>query len=114
MQITLFSAIVAAFIIEIYKTLLPSNGQNAAKNPSSTAVRINIVLFISFFLSMMSAVGCALTQQWCDEYKKYAHPRAAPHTRGLVRTYLFQGLEVFQMRGFVYGIHVLLQISVYL
>ncbi len=63
---------------------------------------------------ILSAVGCALTQRWCDEYKKYAHPRAAPHTRGLVRTYLFQGLEVFQMRGFVYGIHVLLQISVYL
>lgn len=42
---TLFSAIVAAFIIEIYKTLLPSNGQNVVDIPPSAAVRINIVLF---------------------------------------------------------------------
>jgi hypothetical protein len=108
----LFSAIVASFIIEIYK-ILP--GQSAAADASpSTAVRINIVLFLSFFLSMMSAVGCALIQQWCDDYKKFAYPRAAPHTRGRVRTYLFRGLKVFQMRRFMYGIHVLLHISVFL
>ena len=96
--------------------LLPggSNGQSIANSPPSNAVRINIVLFLSFFLSMMSAIGCALLQQWCDEYKKFAYPRAAPHTRGRVRTYLFQGLKVFQMRRFMYGIHVLLHIAVFL
>jgi hypothetical protein len=114
LQNTLFSAIVASFIIEIYKTLLPSNGQNPADSPPSTAVRINVVLFLSFFLNMMSVVGCALIQQWCDEYKTFAYPRAAPHTRGRVRTYLFRGLKVFQMRRFMYGVHVLLHISVFL
>ena len=114
LQNTLFSAIIATFIIEIYKTLLPSNGQNAANIPPSIAVRINIVLFLSFFLSMMSAIGCALIQQWCDDYKMFAYPRAAPHTRWRVRTYLFRGLEVFQMRRFMYGLHVLLHISVFL
>jgi hypothetical protein len=116
LQNTLFSAIVAAFIIEIYRMLLPSTDQSATVTDSSqsTAVRINIVLFISFFLSMMSAIGCALIQQWCDEYKKFAYPRAAPHTRGRVRTYLLQGMKVFQMRRFMYGIHVLLHISVFL
>src|SRR6267154_1966553 len=114
-QNTLFSAIVAAFIIEIYRILLPGgNGLNAANGPTWRAVRINIVLFLSFFLSMMSAIGCALIQQWCDEYKKFAYPRAAPHTRGRVRTYLFRGLKAFQMRRFMYGIHVLLHISVFL
>jgi hypothetical protein len=114
LQATLFSSIVALFIIEIYKMLLPSNGQNAANSPPSTALRINIVLFLSFFLSVTSAVGCALVQQWCDDYKKFSSPRAAPHTRGRIRTYLFRGLEVFQMRRFVYGIHVLLHISFFL
>jgi hypothetical protein len=109
----LFSAIIAAFIIEIYKTLLPSNGQNATGIPSN-AVRINIVLFLSFFLSMMNAVGCALILQWCDEYEKFSDPQATLPTSGRVRTYLFQGLEYFQMRRFVYGIHVLLHISVFL
>ena len=114
LQNTLFSAIVAAFIIEIYKTLLPGNGQNAANIPPSIAVRINIVLFLSFFLSIMSAIGSVLVQQWCDDYKKFAYPRAAPHTRGRVRTYLFRGFKLFQMRRFLYGIHVLLHLSVFL
>ena len=113
LQNTLFSAIVASFIIEIYKTIPSTNGQNAADSPSS-ALRINIVLFLSFFLSMMSAVGCALIQQWCYEYLKFAFPRGAPHECGRVRTYLFQGLNVFQLRRFMYGIHVLLHISFFL
>jgi hypothetical protein len=104
---SLFSSIVASFIIEIYKTLQTSN-------PPSSAVRINIVLFLSFFLSIMSAVSCALIQQWCYEYLKFAYPRAAPHDSGRVRTYLFQGLHEFQMGRFMYGTHVLLHLSVFL
>ena len=111
LQNSLFSAIVASFIIEIYKTLKPSNGQDG---PPSSAVRINIVLFLSFFLSVMSAVGCALVQQWCDEYKKFAYPRAAPRTQGCVRTYLYRGLKDFHMMRFMVGIHALLHISVFL
>jgi hypothetical protein len=114
LQAALFSSIVALFIIEIYKTLLPSNGQSAADNPPSNLLRINTLLFLSFFLSVMSAVGCTLIQQWCENYKKFAYPKAAPHTRGRVRTYLFRGLEAFQMRRFVYGIHVLLHCSLFL
>ena len=109
-QNSLFSSIVASFIIEIYKTLQPNNGQNT----TSGALRINIVLFLSFFLSVMSAVGCALVQQWCDEYKKFSNPRAAPHTRGRVRTYLFKGLKDYHMLRFMNGIHALLHISVFL
>ncbi len=62
----------------------------------------------------MSAVSCALIQQWCYEYKKFAYPRAAPHERGRVRTYLLQGLAKFQMIPFMYGTHVLLHTSVFL
>ena len=135
-QNTLFSAIVAAFIIEIYKTLLPPNDKrtvdllsqlvknsnppespvldNQSFKPNPVAIRVNIVLFLSFFLSTMSAVVCALIQQWCYEYLKFAYPRAAPHECGRVRTYLFQGLDKFQMRRFMYGTHVLLHISLFL
>ena len=69
------------------------------------------MLFLSFFLSIISAVTCALVQQWCYEYLKHANPWAAPHDRGRVRTYLYKGLAV---RGFIYGIHALLHISVIL
>jgi hypothetical protein len=61
LQNTLFSAIVASFILETYG-LSDDSGQQAADGPSSMVVRVNIVLFLSFFLSMMSAVGCALIQ----------------------------------------------------
>ena len=62
----------------------------------------------------MSALACTLIQQWCREFTKYASPRAAPHKRGRVRTYLFQGFERFYMRRFMYGVHLLLHASVFL
>jgi hypothetical protein len=114
MQNTLFSAIVAAFIIEIYKTLSSNSSQQTVTIPHGRAIRINIVLFLSFFLSIVSAVACALIQQWCYEYMKFAYPRAPPHERGRVRTYLFQGLNVLPMRRFMYGTHALLHISLIL
>jgi hypothetical protein len=114
MQNTLFSAIIAAFIIEIYKTLSPTNSQPTVTIPQDSAIRINIVLFFSFFLSTMSAVSCTLIQQWCYEYLKFAYPRGAPHERGRVRTYLFQGLDAFQIRIFMYWSHTLLHLSVIL
>ena len=110
LQNSLFSSIVASFIIEIYKNLNPPNGGT----PSRIAVRINIVLFLSFGLSIVSAVSCALIQQWCNEYLMYAFPRGAPHECGRVRTYLFEGLRLFQVRRFMYGTHVFLHASVFL
>jgi hypothetical protein len=105
-------------MIEIYKIIPGQNGdQTSGDQPSPSSnirVRINIVLFLSFFLGMMSAVACALIRQWCDEYMEYAYPRAAPHECGRVRTYLFRGLRQFQMKRFMYGTYVLLHISVFL
>ena len=62
----------------------------------------------------MSVVVCALVKQWCQEYMRDAYPRAPPHKRGRVRTYLFNGLEQFQLKRFIYGVHVVLHISVFL
>ena len=64
----------------------------------------------------MSAVSCAFVQQWCYEYLKLAYPRvgAAPHERGHVRTYLFQGFSQFQVWRFMHGANSLLHISVFL
>jgi hypothetical protein len=75
---------------------------------------MNILMFLSLFFSLMSVLASVLIQQWCREYMKHAYPRAAPHRRGRVRTYLYQGLDQFQLRRFMYGVHVLLHISVFL
>ena len=82
--------------------------------PSVAAIRSNILLLISFFLAMISVLACGLIQQWCYEFMKYSYPRAAPHKRGRVRTYLFQGLNRFYIKRFMYGVHALLHISVFL
>ena len=71
-------------------------------------------MFLSLFLNMISVLAAVLIQQWCREYMKYAYPRVAPHKRGRVRTYLYRGLNQFQMRTFMYGIHVLVHLSVFL
>ncbi|KAN0132737.1 hypothetical protein V8E53_009408 [Lactarius tabidus] len=62
----------------------------------------------------MSILACSLIPQWCSKFMKNSYPNAAPHKRGRVRTYLFQGLNRFRIRTFVYGIDVLLHLSVFL
>ncbi|KAH9959478.1 hypothetical protein BC827DRAFT_1110749, partial [Russula dissimulans] len=140
----LFSAVVSAFIIETYKTLLPDTGsatvalltQLVAQSqlngstsvttsdipstvtqpftPSWTAIRINILMFLSLFLSLTCALMSTMIQQWAREYLQYSQLSAPPQKRGRVRAYLFEGLTKFQMRRMVESIPVLLHISVFL
>ncbi|KAI0290963.1 hypothetical protein BC826DRAFT_955940 [Russula brevipes] len=139
----LFSAVVSAFIIETYKMLLPDNSDTivvlltqlvaqsqpnggtsstipsagpaqAAFKPSAIAIRINILMFLSFFLSLTCALMSTLIQQWAREYLQYSQLSAPPQKRARVRAYLFQGLTKFQMRKMVESIPVLLHISVFL
>jgi hypothetical protein len=137
LQNGLFSAIVASFIVVTYQSLQPDNTQltvdllsQLVAEPNSTqssspsnpqpftppniAIRLNILMFLSLFLNMISVLASVLIQQWCREFMKYAYPRAAPHKRGRVRTYLYRGLNQFQMRTFMYGVHVLVHLSVFL
>jgi len=141
-QTGLFSAVVSAFIIETYKMLLPDNSgttvvlltqlvaqsqpnggtssipsagpAQAAFKPSAIAIRINILMFLSFFLSLTCALMSTLIQQWAREYLQYSQLSAPPQKRARVRAYLFQGLTKFQMRTMVESIPVLLHISVFL
>ncbi|KAI0263031.1 hypothetical protein BC834DRAFT_806930, partial [Gloeopeniophorella convolvens] len=87
----LFSAIVSAFLIETYKTLQPDTGTQTTLllsqliaqsdgRPSSSsfdplqfsvpasAIRVNILMFISLFFSVTSALVSTLVQQWARDY----------------------------------------------
>ncbi|KAI0262303.1 hypothetical protein BC834DRAFT_1002878 [Gloeopeniophorella convolvens] len=122
----LFSAIVASFLIETYKTLQPDTGsetvvllsqlvaQSNASRPapsseadplafdaSNTSVRVNILMFLSLFLSVASALASTLIQQWARDYLQYSQPSAAPHKRGRIRAFMFSGLSQFQMRRLI-------------
>ena len=63
---------------------------------------------------MTSALISTLIRQWAREYLQYSRPSAAPHKRGRVRAYLFAGLSRFHMRRLIYGVPVLLHVSVFL
>ncbi len=71
-------------------------------------------MFLSLFFSVISALVSTLIQQWAREYLQYSQPSTAPHKRGRVRAYLFDGLSKFQMRRLTYGVPVLLHLSVFL
>ncbi|KAI0062746.1 hypothetical protein BV25DRAFT_1838199 [Artomyces pyxidatus] len=143
----LFGAIVTAFIIESYKQLQPpdsgttaavalfahlslqiaasSNGthlpsitlDSSAFRPSSSALRVNILWFLSLSLSLSCALGAALMQQWARRYishTKEAQRAGTVDTQGLIHAYLFLGLRTFRFKAAVEALPALLHASVIL
>jgi hypothetical protein len=114
----LFSATVASFIIESYKQLSPNPSdttnalltqisQQLANNsngtpltsvavqgsqpfkPTASAVRVNVLWFLSLILSLSCALSATLMQQWARRYRELAQRRGAFHRRGRMRAYIF-------------------------
>jgi len=139
----LFSATVAAFIIESYKKLSPDSGditvallaqisqqlagasfetspQNLTASdtssfkPTTTAVRVNILWFLSLVLSLTSALSATLVQQWARRYQEFVQRRGAPHKRARIRAYVFDGVKGTNMYRAVEAMPLLLHISVFL
>ncbi|KAI9457988.1 hypothetical protein BJY52DRAFT_447096 [Lactarius psammicola] len=139
----LFSATVAAFIIESYKLLSPNSGDTtnallaqisgqlvnisngtpltsvAAQSslpfkPTASAVKVNVLWFLSLILSLNCALSATLMQQWARRYRELAQRRGATHRRGRMRAYIFDGLNRFGMAQAVATMPRLLHISVFL
>ncbi|KAI0298892.1 hypothetical protein BC826DRAFT_87947 [Russula brevipes] len=139
----LFSATVAAFIIESYKKLSPDTGTttisllsqisqqlagvspenlpqnltasiNASFEPTTSAVRVNVLWFLSLVLSLTSALSATLVQQWARRYLELTQRRGAPHKRARIRAYLFDGVQGTSMYQAVEAMPLLLHISVFL
>ena len=141
----LFSAIVAAFIIQSYQTLSPadssdktnalltqisqqfvniSNGTPLASvaaqssqqlKPPASAVRVNVLWFLSLVISLNCGLYATLMQQWARQYRELTHDYGAPHKDGGIRAFLFAGLRRFGMlKQVVTPLTGLLHISVFL
>ncbi|KAI0031050.1 hypothetical protein K488DRAFT_21888, partial [Vararia minispora EC-137] len=135
----LFSATVAAFLIDSYKNLQPNpaeqtvvllsqlvafaNGSassSAIASPSTfraspSSLRVNILWFSSLFLSLTCALGATLVQQWARAYA-HATQDAAAHAvhRGRLRALLYAGVERFGMPQVVQFLPALLHTSLFL
>ena len=143
MKTGLFSATVAAFIIESYKSLSPNSGDktvtllgqisqqlagvplqtlsqnltaasNASFKPTNSAIRVNILWFLSLVLSLTSALSATLLQQWARRYLELTQHRGAPHKRARIRAYVFDGVKGTNMYRAVEALPLLLHISVFL
>ncbi|KZP12367.1 hypothetical protein FIBSPDRAFT_687824, partial [Athelia psychrophila] len=134
----LFSATIAAFILESYAGLMPDPNAttvallqqisqqlagNAVQNPTltsepfsptSSALRVNAFWFLSLCLALTCALAATLVQQWARHYTQAIHRRPAPHLQASMRAYLFKGMEQFKMSAVVEGIPTLLHASVFL
>ncbi|TDL27703.1 hypothetical protein BD410DRAFT_325099 [Rickenella mellea] len=140
----LFSASVTAFIIESYKKLSPdsgdamvvllaqissqlvaiSNGTNlsitspppakTSFRPTSSAVTVNILWFLSLSLGLLCALGATMVQQWARNYAQLIERRPAPNKRARIRAYLYEGIETFRVKAVVDVIPTLLHLSLFL
>ncbi|KAJ7693098.1 hypothetical protein B0H17DRAFT_510689 [Mycena rosella] len=133
----LFSAILAAFIIESYKTLNSDSGdltvqllsqisqQLAASangstfnippttpfTPQPASIVCNALWFISLGLSLTCALIATLVEQWARQFLHRADMRSAPLIRARVFSYLYYGLKRFHMHTVVEIIPLLLHAS---
>ena len=139
----LFSATVATFITESLQSLTPdpsdqtnallarisqqlvniSNGTpltsaaaqiSQSFTPTPSAVRVNILWFLSLILSLTCALSATLIQQWARRYQELAQRPGAFHRRGRMRAYIFDGINRFKMARVVAAMPKLLHISVFL
>src|SRR6266436_9698163 len=123
-QTGLFSATVAAFLIESYKQLQPSSSdtitlllaqisqQLAALSagssfsipsglpdqdfrPSTSAVRVNILWFINLVLSLTCALLATLMQQWARRYLQTSQRWYTPYNCARIRAFFAGGVERF-------------------
>ncbi|KAJ7657691.1 hypothetical protein DFH06DRAFT_930067, partial [Mycena polygramma] len=137
----LFSAILAAFLIESYKTLNSDSGDltvqlltqiferlEASANgsspnpplpstsftPAATSLACNALWFISLGLSLACALIATLVQQWAREFIHKADMRSAPVIRAHIFSYLYYGMKRFHMHTVVEVIPLLLHTSLVL
>jgi len=142
-QTGLFSATVAAFIIESYKQLQPSSSDitvlllaqisqqlaalssgnpisippdlpGQAFRPSASAVRVNTLWFLSLALSLTCALLATLMQQWVRRYLQVSRSWYAPYKRARIRAFFEEGVERFGLPRAVDALPALLHASVFL
>ena len=141
LQTGIFSATVAAFLIDSYKSLnsdpadvstkllrqivqdlaVISNGQRLtppifddAFTPPRYAIHVNILWFLSLCLSLACGLGATLVKQWLRRYIRLTQYPDVPIRRVRVRMFLFEGIQAFHVSRVVENISVMLHAAIFL
>ncbi|KAI0266156.1 hypothetical protein BC834DRAFT_969661 [Gloeopeniophorella convolvens] len=136
----LFSATVAAFVIESYKKLSSDSGDDTVFmlkqisqqlvgnangtlvipltppvfTPAPSIVCVNAMWLISLVFSIASALSATLMQQWARRYTQLPQIPSLASERARVRSYLFLGIRRYGMLRAAELTPTLLHISVFL
>lgn len=82
--------------------------------PRRGAVRVNILWFLSLCISLSCGLLATLVQQWVRRCLKLVRYSDTPVHHVRVRTFLFFGVEAFQVRMIVENISLLLHVAIFL
>ena len=110
----MFSATVAAALVENSKKLSPDSGDHSLHSPITSIVFVNTVWALSLVLSLTSALLAILIHQWVRRYIELPLLPRLPGERARVRSYLFLGTLDFGMHHVVEAAPMLLHLSVLL
>jgi hypothetical protein len=82
--------------------------------PAPSAIRINILWFLSFTLSLICALAATLIQQWSRQYRQLPQAEKTLYKRARMRAYLFEGVDNFGLPQAVGAVTALLHVAVFL
>jgi hypothetical protein len=91
----------------------PTNNDSSF-HPTPSAIRINILWFLSLTLSLICALAATLMQQWARRYLQQAQAQTTLYKRARTREYLFEGVQAFRLSQAVEAVPALLHIAVFL
>jgi hypothetical protein len=91
----------------------PTNSDSSF-HPTPSAIRVNILWFLSLTLSLICALAATLMQQWTRRYLQQAQAQTTLYKRARTREYLFEGVQAFRLSQAVEAVPALLHIAVFL
>jgi hypothetical protein len=92
----------------------PPAYSDSSFRPTPSAIRINILWFLSLTLSLTCALAATLMQQWARRYLQQAQAQTTLYKRARTREYLFQGVQAFGLSQAVEAVPALLHVAVFL
>ncbi|KAL0063655.1 hypothetical protein AAF712_009454 [Marasmius tenuissimus] len=129
----LFSAVVTAFTIESYQWLEPApedanvvlltqifqklNNETISPPPqfevSASAIRINVLWFLSLTIALVDALFALLCKQWIREHVRHTHTRSPAEALAL-RWLRNQSLEKWHVPAILASLPILLELALFL
>ncbi|KAH9956673.1 hypothetical protein BGW80DRAFT_1187103, partial [Lactifluus volemus] len=84
-------------------------------SPSKSAVLVNSLWFLSFVISLTSALLATMLQQWARRFLTITQPPLySPHKRASIRAFFANGVEKFHVPWSVEALPALLHLSLFL